>query len=452
LQRNSTNANSGLSIPPIVDDVLSSPGHPLDAETRGLMEPRFGQDFSNVRVHTDAKAAESANEVDALAYTVGQDMVFGAGQYAPGTNSGQRLMAHELTHVMQQSGSSSGQLLRMGEPNSPAEVEADQLSHEVMQGTDVHSPSQQGISLQRQATGGTTSQPTSPATQPATQPSVPNRSIASNIRINGFGNFDAELDRRTAMNPQRGRANEPCRLVLTVRVKFDFQDSQAPSRWTPAEQSRWTSEYVRTVTDRWSFRFLLGPGQPCASEPCQSAAAILNVEPVNSNPHFTVNVLYDKPAPPGGRGSPTELYHSSVERSGRDLRTGQILATHEAGHMLGLEHVHCNTNDDECYGTNREESADVMGRGEIVTARDYMPFVTAINQLSSCTWQVRDGQRGPLFGNYSTGLAVTLGLAGGLIGAVGGAAAGGIGGAIALGLLGAGGGALIGYGLGSLAD
>jgi hypothetical protein len=81
-----------------------------------------------------------------------------------------------------------------------------------------------------------------------------------------------------------------------------------------------------------------------------------------------------------------------------------------------------------------------------------MPFVTAINQLSSCTWQVRDGQRGPLFGNYSTGLAVTLGLAGGLIGAVGGAAAGGIGGAIALGLLGAGGGALIGYGLGSLAD
>ena len=68
------------------------------------MEPRFGHDFSEVRVHSDARAAESARAVNALAYTVGPDVVFGAGEYAPGTIAGRRLLAHELTHVVQQAG------------------------------------------------------------------------------------------------------------------------------------------------------------------------------------------------------------------------------------------------------------------------------------------------------------------------------------------------------------
>lgn len=89
--------------PQIVHDVLRSPGQPLDAATRASMEPRFGHDLSQVRVHTDARAAKSADEVNALAYTVGSDVVFGARQYAPGTSEGRRLMAHELTHVVQQS-------------------------------------------------------------------------------------------------------------------------------------------------------------------------------------------------------------------------------------------------------------------------------------------------------------------------------------------------------------
>jgi len=77
------------------------------------MEPRFGHDFSQVRVHTNAKVAESARAVNALAYTVGRDVVFGVGQYAPTTSAGQRLLAHELTHVVQQQGfSTQGQLLQ----------------------------------------------------------------------------------------------------------------------------------------------------------------------------------------------------------------------------------------------------------------------------------------------------------------------------------------------------
>ncbi len=91
------------TVPPIVHEVLRSPGQPLDAETRAFMEPRFGHDFSRVRVHMDATAAESARAVNARAYTVGRNVVFGANQYAPGTHEGRRLITHELTHVVQQS-------------------------------------------------------------------------------------------------------------------------------------------------------------------------------------------------------------------------------------------------------------------------------------------------------------------------------------------------------------
>src|ERR1700730_4092879 len=90
-------------VPPIVHEVLRSAGQPLDPGTRAFMEPRFGHDFSQVRVHTDAKAAESALAVNAVAYTVGQNhIVFGAGRYAPTNYAGRRLLAHELTHTIQQ--------------------------------------------------------------------------------------------------------------------------------------------------------------------------------------------------------------------------------------------------------------------------------------------------------------------------------------------------------------
>ena len=83
-------------------NALRGGGHPLDPATRGFMEPRFGHDFSQVRVHTDARAAESARAMNALAYTVGKNIVFGTGQYSQGSEAGRRLLAHELAHVLQQ--------------------------------------------------------------------------------------------------------------------------------------------------------------------------------------------------------------------------------------------------------------------------------------------------------------------------------------------------------------
>lgn len=84
--------------------VVSSAGRPMEAGLRTEAEAQFGHDLSHVRIHNDPAAAESAHEVDALAYTLGEHVVFGQGQYSPSTRAGQRLLAHELTHVLQQTG------------------------------------------------------------------------------------------------------------------------------------------------------------------------------------------------------------------------------------------------------------------------------------------------------------------------------------------------------------
>jgi hypothetical protein len=102
LQRSSVSVEAGVEAPPIVESVLGTPGQPLAQSARKTLEPRFGHDFSEVRVHDDSQAAESASAVTALAYAVGNHIVFGAGQYAPGTNEVNRLLSHELTHSIQQ--------------------------------------------------------------------------------------------------------------------------------------------------------------------------------------------------------------------------------------------------------------------------------------------------------------------------------------------------------------
>jgi hypothetical protein len=90
--------------PAAVQNVLAEPGRPLDPTTRGQMESHFGYGFGQVRVHTDDRAAATAHDQSASAYTVGSHIVFGAGRYAPETADGQRLLAHELAHVVQQGG------------------------------------------------------------------------------------------------------------------------------------------------------------------------------------------------------------------------------------------------------------------------------------------------------------------------------------------------------------
>jgi hypothetical protein len=136
LQRKADVRNGEGGVPTIVHDVLRSPGKPMDASSRAFFESRFGRDLSGVRLHIDAKAAASARAVDALAYTVGTDVVFGTGHYAPHTPTGRQLLAHELAHVIQQSNAAypSGGPLRISEPSDPSERQADSVARDVMAG------------------------------------------------------------------------------------------------------------------------------------------------------------------------------------------------------------------------------------------------------------------------------------------------------------------------------
>jgi hypothetical protein len=138
LQRRAISGAAPTNVPPIVYEVLRSSGQPLDAATRAFSEPRFGHDFSKVRIHADAKAAESARAVNAIAYTVGRDVVFGPGQYTPHTPAGRQLLAHELAHTLQQGhgaaeSTAPGQVV-VGDPAVAAERDAESAAHAVLAG------------------------------------------------------------------------------------------------------------------------------------------------------------------------------------------------------------------------------------------------------------------------------------------------------------------------------
>ncbi len=116
-------ASSPAVAPPIVDDVLASPGRPLDKSSRTPFERSVGRDLSNIRIHADDKAAESAKSVNALAYTVGKDVVFGRGQFQPGSRKGDHLLAHELAHTVQQERSPRQTLQRKDDEQKPEATE-----------------------------------------------------------------------------------------------------------------------------------------------------------------------------------------------------------------------------------------------------------------------------------------------------------------------------------------
>lgn len=427
LQRHAAGSAGPSVAPPIVHEVLHSPGLPLDSQTRAFFEPRFGADFSRVRVYSDARAEESARAVNALAYTVGNRIVFGPAQYSSSTYAGRRLLAHELAHTVQQNSwaSSTSEPLAVTTPADSAEQEADQAARRAMHGDRPQVEHSGATQLARQASGtgsATSSQPDAakPDASKKEPPKRPEQETETNVHRSGFGLFDTELDRKLAVQKQ------PCRLTLTVNVNFT---PQGP--WPPGSFAKWQNDVVRIVTNRWSFRFMLTPTQLCPDEQCKSATAILKVVPVAAPGANVQNVTVNYVKPAGTRSSSTTLYAPDIQSPGKDLRKGQVTVAHEAGHWLGLEHIHCNTNADDCYGVTEEEKADIMGHGEIVSERDYAPFAEAISRITKCAWKPVGHGDSKLFGSsFVAPLAVLGGVGGAIGGALLGASAG-LGGAIA---------------------
>jgi hypothetical protein len=115
-------------VPAIVNQVITSPGFSLDAKTRLEVEERLGYDFGSIRIHTDAKANLSADALNARAYTAGQHIVFGAGEFAPWTPRGRYVLSHELVHTIQQGRSGAQIPSEVARDDAPAEVEAARIA------------------------------------------------------------------------------------------------------------------------------------------------------------------------------------------------------------------------------------------------------------------------------------------------------------------------------------
>ena len=143
----------GWEPPAIVGEVLRSPGRPLDPAARAMLEPRFGHDFSAVRIHTGPRAAESARAIDAAAYTAGRHIVFGPGRYAPRARSGLRLLGHELAHTVQQAGLAPGTPLTVGPAGDACERAADRAAGAAVAGQPAAAGPRATHGIQRQPAG-----------------------------------------------------------------------------------------------------------------------------------------------------------------------------------------------------------------------------------------------------------------------------------------------------------
>ena len=128
--------------PPLVHQVLRSPGQALAADDLDFFRSRFGFDFGHVHIHNDRDAAESAHSINALAYTSGSDIAFAAGQYQPGTETGRRLLAHELTHVVQQT--AAGKALTADTATAPRNARAGGVSRDPMTSSAVQMKAEPG--------------------------------------------------------------------------------------------------------------------------------------------------------------------------------------------------------------------------------------------------------------------------------------------------------------------
>jgi hypothetical protein len=131
--RSAAGGTTRAHVPPIVGEVNGSSGKPLDRGTRSQFETAFGWNFANVRIHTDDRAGEAARAVNARAYTSGNHVVFASGEFAPTSADGQRLLAHELAHVVQQS--TGAVPAGISRPGDVFEREADHLARRVASGS-----------------------------------------------------------------------------------------------------------------------------------------------------------------------------------------------------------------------------------------------------------------------------------------------------------------------------
>lgn len=209
IRRSVSLGSSAARVPGIVGQVLHSGGQPLDPSTRSNFESRFGTDFSHVRVHTGAEAAASAHSINAHAYTAGSDIVFGAGQFSAQTLHGQRLLAHELTHVLQQSSPSAKTIRRQADTDS--EEPQKKTTMEVA-GDDVRQKVDDGVrNLYKLSGAGLTSRNVQFLEESKFGSQLSNRDLESSLRyiFSFYGNYYQNSIPGQILDVYEGRILEP---------------------------------------------------------------------------------------------------------------------------------------------------------------------------------------------------------------------------------------------------
>ncbi len=263
-QRDRPSASSE-SVSANVHEVIRNSGKPLDPETRSFMEPRFGHDFGNVRVHTGNQADRAARALHASAFTVGKNIVFRRSRFAPDTSEGKRLLAHELTHTIQQKSNDAAppNELTVSHPEDRAEREARATAQAVAHARPTSPPSLQRPQIARDDLGGGASPaPSSPAPAPSgptPAPAAPTPSASlPTVTLGNFRNSgDTHSENNCGLCPlplgilaTSGKNRMELRGVVSghrAGVQYDFKRTKERATW-------------KKVSDTWTQLSHVGPG------------------------------------------------------------------------------------------------------------------------------------------------------------------------------------------------
>lgn len=342
MQRRVTSEAEPSAVPAIVYEVLRSPGQPLDPSTRAFMEPRFGHDFGRVRVHTDAKAEESTRAVNALAYTVGQHVVFGSGRYAPRTTAGNGLLTHELVHTIQQDATSpylAGKF-EMASDTDAAEREAHVASQAVLSNSTLPAFSHGGGSLLQRAPLGDFPARSKQKLLPRHSSTLPYREateLAKCIQIMGEGSRDycrQEVlgETPTCANPGVSRTLD----LQPVFLRTDAADASPTGTSWPGRLNEANAIWGKVGV---TFNDL---GSVTVDTPLKTGgdADIASVAALRSGAGVEVLIVDNDLAGSGGAVTLGPL--AALCNPGKvvmsDRGTSNTLLAHELGHILGIQH------------------------------------------------------------------------------------------------------------------
>ncbi len=429
VQMKTSSQERGTQTSPWIEQQINTQrgsGQSLPTETRTFMEGGIGAGFENVKVHTNSTAVQMNRELGARAFTVGNDIFFNSNQYSPETGEGKRLLAHELTHTVQQGASNNHKVQRdfaLAPPNanpvmeelSESEIrDAIRYNERRFQNVDelllirdvlglshdeyaidedfVRAVARWQAENNQEQDGKLGANTLNPLIQEYEAEGLTDeaallriRTRASDWRRNFQSKFNAELDHQDAL------------LTLHVKIKFnfrpagtypDFNGTMIPSPgWTTTDRNTWQSGFISNIQNRWSWKYGLIPSAARSDNYLDHYNVRVRLRPVTSGEHHTVNVV---------NVATGTFFRSSAAVGSASLDSGDINnrnmgggrmqrgVEHEFGHMMGLNHPGGAGSGPATYAA---DPGSIMGSGNTVRSSNYQPFVDAIRAITGIGWK-----------------------------------------------------------------